>query len=810
MRRTVISALVATAVGIGFAGNYEYTWDAENPHASFGDGLVTLTIDGATVSSLQVNAAKDDVVTFAGDAMDFAANASVTVNRGLLRFDNAVNAAGDLNVVAGNVPAAWATAVSEGTLFSDVFTTVLQGISLDEVEVAAGHLGSSASGGAGTYNATPYFVTRGEGWMEVQLQQFLGGDNSTKVVKIRLEQDRADVKAKILYAKYVRAKDALGIDFDKSSATFKIESQGVPGSQSRPTYYYSCDKVSFRLLKGVAAAKVAGAFVCAGKVNVTANMTFGVVNQPKLSVSADLPEDAVLSVETDAAGPSDQSRYELGPVLKDWRLFAANRKLIDINLDSIAGKLAGSSLSTTPLEAKVCYVRWYSHTSASTVLFAQFQVNSSGSTYTKGILLKFRQQGDNVEVAPSGAYYYEGMAGDRSFEESGISGGTIAESPTASGYCLASVSAEFALQGASLVTLASVGLSAGGTIEVSGASDSQHAELVVDNASALPKNSHVRVGANGILSMLATSGWNTGVAGGTVDYYIGPGGKLRQGSNVYNSFPIPFSVSNRELVIDGGEAEFGVRVPSSWTASSTDPVDTSGSTYLNNLSLMNGARCYGRAVRLGNGPAKWTVTGSSPSVWDTSISLLGGSGGDGTDEFAVDDTTGSDAVDFTVTGDMKMFKSDSYKRLHVKKTGAGTMKVCGETDFTYYPLEIAGGTWMVGSATTMSTAQNVQLSGGVFASADGVSASVGKLLVGGAGGGIVAGVNATVSFLDSSDQTWLGTVNITCPEGASVRFGTSASALTAAQQGRLRINGKKAVLDEDGYAVPSGLIMLLR
>ena len=97
------------------------------------------------------------------------------------------------------------------------------------------------------------------------------------------------------------------------------------------------------------------------------------------------------------------------------------------------------------------------------------------------------------------------------------------------------------------------------------------------------------------------------------------------------------------------------------------------------------------------------------------------------------------------------------------------------------------------------------------ASADGVSASVGKLLVGGAGGGIVAGANATVSFLDSSDQTWLGTANITCPEGSSVRFGTSASALTAAQQRKLRLNGKRAVLSDDGTVEQRiGTLLILR
>lgn len=799
MNRLLMSVLVTVAAGVGFAENYEYTWDAANPQMSFGDGLVTLVLDGSSVSEMRVNTARGDAVTFSGDTMAFAADASVMVNRGLLRFENAVTAVGDLNVTAGNVPAAWATADAGGTLFSDVFTTVLQGFSLDEIEVDAGHLNSNASGGTGSYNAEPYFVVRGEGWMELQLQQYLGPGNSTKVVKLRLEQGGTDVKAKILYAKYVLSTDALGIDFDKKSDVYAIMPQGVPASTSRPTYYYGCDRLAFRLAKGEVAAKVAGKFTCAGKINVSPEMAFGVVNQPEMSVSADVPEKAVFSVESDETGPADSSHYELSDIEDAWQVFAANRNISDMDLDSITGMLGGGSLSSTPLEALICYVRW-----EGSVLFVQLQVKPSDTKYTKGVLVKLTQFGADVKIAPSKACYYEGEAGTRSFEESGI------QKVAYGGYCVKSFAADFASLSGSQVTLAGVGSSEGGMIEVGGASATQHVELIVNDKNALPREACVNVGEFGVLSLMATAGWNTGIAGGTVAYYVGPGGKLRQGS-ANDSFPTPFSVTDRGLTVDGGEAEFGNGMVSKWGPSSADAVDTTASTYLNRLTLKNGARCFGRAVRMGNAIAKWTVTGLSPSVWDASISLLGGSNNDGTDEFAVEDTTGSDVVDFTVTGDMKMFKSDSYKRLHVKKTGAGTMKVCGETDFTYYPLEIAGGTWMVGSATTMSTAQNVQLSGGAFASADGVSASVGKLLVGEAGGGIVAGANATVSFLDSSDQTWGGTVNITCPEGSSVRFGTSSSALTAEQQRKLRLNGRCAALTDDGTVEQRiGLMLILR
>lgn len=812
MNRLLMSVLVTVVAGVGFAENYEYTWDAANPQASFGDGLVTLVLDGSTVTAMNVTAARGDTVTFSGNAMAFDADATVTVSGGALFFANDVTAAGDISFITGAQPGDW---VEDGTgLLSDQFKTVLTGLDLEDVEILRGHLTGSAAGGEGVspYNADAYFVTRGEGWMEVQLQQWLGTGNSTKVVKVRLEQDGDDVKAKILYGKYVLALDARGLDFDQPTDKFVVMDQGIPSSTAIPKYHYGCNRIHFLLRRDEAraSAKVSGVFTCAGKVNVGDSMVFGALNRPKQTIGAlDLGVGS-FSVETDENATEDVNEYVCdGWQPKDWNLFAANQKLLEIDTGSIAGKLAGSSLSSTPVEAWVGYFKW-----SSGVLSCQFQYKASNSAYAKGLLVKFRQAGDNVEFCPVTLYYCEMSAvGEKDFEKEGtkLNPQTYATSYTSSGYCIAGISGRFKLMSwSSSVNLTRGGETEGGVIAVRGASATQHAELRISNSYGLPTNGVVEVAANGVLSVITPSMENrTGVSGGTCEIRIGSGGLLRQGGDA--DFPANFSSERQRVFIDGGVAEFGCECTKA--GSSSDAVNAAGSTYLNFLTLRNGAYCFGRAVRMGNSTtkdSKWTVSGSIPSVWDASISLLGISNASGTDEFEVEDTTGSDEVDFTVTGDMKMFKNDAFKRLHVKKTGAGTMKVCGDTDFTYYPLEIAGGTWMVGSETTMTMAQNIQLSGGAFASADGVNAAVGKLLVGEAGGGIVAGANSTVSFLDSSDQMWIGMVNVTCPKGSFVRFGTSASALTAEQKGRLRINGKKAVLDEDGYAVPSGLVILLK
>ena len=791
----ILSALMSS---VCLAGTYEYVWDSSNPKDSFGDGKVTLTLDSATISGMSVNSATGDTVTFSGDPMSFSSGATVGIERGLLDFANGIDAAGDI-AFACTMPLSWIAA--DAGLYKDEFTTVLENVALADIEITAAYLNGGATGGDANGNAMPYYVTRGESWMEVQLQQWLSG-GSTKVVKLRLEQVGADIKAKILYAKFVRSQNALGEDFDNPSGRYTIENMDVRTTAQTPSPYYGCNKLFFVPGEGVVGTAVSGPFVCLGTVDVAKGMKFGLVNQAGATIAKlSLPTYATFAVSADGSGRVDKTPMaEHDYVSNDWTEFAPDLNIKDIDINSISGTLAGSSLSTTPVEAWVGYCRWFSDT----VLFVQFQYKPSGSSLVKGALAKLWQSGDNVEICRSGAFYYTGDLGTRSFEEStGITQTTYASSPTSGGYCIASFSAAFSRQNASRVTLVNGGSAKGGTIEIAGSSESSHAELRVTSRSGLPTNGVVNVGRHGVLSLINTDTYPAvGVSGGTCAIHVGPGGKFRQGGDTQFSANLFFE--KQQVVIDGGEAEFGCECTKA--ASSADPVDTSGSTYLNFLTLRNGARCYGKAVRLGNYDAKWTVEGTSPSVWDTDISLLARyNSNPATVTFDVADVTSSAAVDFTVTGDMKMFNPSNpneYKMLHVNKIGAGTIKVNGVTDFAAFPLVISNGVWMAGSDDTMNSAQNIRLEGGAFAAADGVHAAVGTLAVGVSDSGVVAGEGSTVSFLDSSAVVWGGGhVDVTCPQGASVRFGNSSSALTSSQQRKLYLNGARAKLDASGFVI---------
>lgn len=813
--KLLLSLAVSLVLGIGQAADYAYEWNDASPSLSFGSGIVALQLvdGGSTITSMTVSARCDDSISFSGDRMDFATGAEIVVNGGSLVFSNEVDAVGDIAVKGAVPPPHWYVS-STDTLYSDALTTVLENYDLGNIRVTGGHLTHNASG-----YAEPYHVKRGTtggvAWMEFQLQQWLGTGTSTRVVKIHLEQVGPNIGAKTVYAKYETTKvNALGHDFDTGSkSNFVVSAYNLRSTTANPAYHYGCNGLDFEFEREQCSARVLGAFSCGGNVYVENGMRLDVADQQALVIpSVSVTTNAKFVVAADIAAPMDLPSAEVacGYVPETGIVFAANRNIWEIQIDTIQGKLAGLSLSTTPIAAWTGYFRW----TGKTMLSFEVQVTQAGSSLAKGIMAHLEQVGPDVVVVADGAYYYTGTAGTHSYENTSIrTKYTYASGTNTTGYCLGALSATFRSHSGSQVTLSGASSSSGGEVLVSGNGENRHAELVIMNSNALPSNGVVRVGQNGMLTLLANSSMTRGMSGGRTEFYVGPGGSLRQGGD--GPMADTFHYANQLLTVDGGTVEFGYGIVSKWdSATSADAVDTYGSTYLNYLTLKNGARCFGRAVRVGNHNALWTVAGTSPSTWDGDISLLALTGlGQAWVEFAVDDCTSSDAVDFTVTGSMKMFKpddSDNYKMLHVTKTGVGTMLVNGTTDFKAYPLDISGGVWMVGSDGTMNTEQNITLNSGSFATADGVCATVGALSTGASGGGIVVGTNSAVCFADSSSQTWSGPVSITLAPGGKVRFGTSDAALTPGQITKLRCNGRRVLLDANGYVVPPGMLLIYR
>ena len=221
-------------------------------------------------------------------------------------------------------------------------------------------------------------------------------------------------------------------------------------------------------------------------------------------------------------------------------------------------------------------------------------------------------------------------------------------------------------------------------------------------------------------------------------------------------------------------------------------------------------------VRAGyNQDSTWAVRGTAPSTCDVPLTLWGCAecaAGGNTMTFVVADVTESAASDFIMNKALTV-DSGEPDMLGIYKTGPGTMQLNAAYNMRGKMTFLKKGTLLVNGSSLTQAADPVTIDGGTLATAAGTANALGVLTVGEAGGGITLGEGATLSFADSSAATWTGTekVIVTGFVEKSIRFGTSANGLTAAQCARFRTNDKHAlILDADGYLTRSGFTLIIR
>jgi autotransporter-associated beta strand protein len=187
----------------------------------------------------------------------------------------------------------------------------------------------------------------------------------------------------------------------------------------------------------------------------------------------------------------------------------------------------------------------------------------------------------------------------------------------------------------------------------------------------------------------------------------------------------------------------------------------------------------------GTGLLKFTANTTAAASTKT-LNLTGSSAGTGEFSGVIADNSGSN-------------------KTNLSKSGSGTWTLSGANTYTG-TTTITGGTLALGANDTLPNSSAVSIGAGTLNAAT-FTATAGTLAVTGAAT-INLGSGGTLAFADSSAVAWPGTLNISGTFTAtSVRFGTSAAALTSTQQDKITVNGAGLgdyELNASGYVVFAG------
>ena len=237
-----------------------------------------------------------------------------------------------------------------------------------------------------------------------------------------------------------------------------------------------------------------------------------------------------------------------------------------------------------------------------------------------------------------------------------------------------------------------------------------------------------------------------------------------------------------------------------------------GNNYLCDVTLKNGAQCFGSPLRCGYyNPSNVIEVVSAGATASTNAAGINLCYHNYNGETAATNTIvlRTDA-DLAVTG--KIYDSPSWPGALLVKRGDATLTLSGANTFAGR-LTVEAGTLALGSNTALPASAPLTLAGGIVSC--GTSAnSTGALTL--SGNATIALGSGSLVFADSSGESWTSgsLLDITGPEGfpvTTIRFGTDGNGLTSTQLRRIRYNGSKVSLTSEGYlGGPSGMVIFFR
>lgn len=781
-------------------------------------GTVTAEAD-ASVRSLAVFPAEEATVTIGGGPLSLQSGAVVS-NAGPGKVTLAAAATGTDGVAfVGDEPVR--IAYENLKLPANADTELVDGLDLADYEIVSA---TSVGRDCGEHEMCPHHVFRTNGLYDVQM--VFGDGTWSKCVKLRLRQDGTKIVVRPLYSRYVSEPEhGLDNDFDRRfvnslfiSTSGDVNGYGVQALVLRPLAEKRSGtfELASSLTPGGAVTVADGASLAvegAGAIGDWSSLNAVVDGRLSFARLTDVTD---LSLGGTLAGTKGELVFGPFPQLvseniafseftkADWAtVHSATTKM---RLDDVTG-FADIQIQGVP--GRACFIR--REPSQIVAYFQGFIKQENHGLGLEGYIMQvsmtIKETAEGL-TAQRGQFNYFLWANEADLGTENLEGHNTGNGGT---YTINSFNlvcgprpVRFNLSAANTMTDGSL------TIE-------SNACVKVQAAGALPKigNGRIVVKAGGVLELMVKD-----AAKGVAQIHVEKGGVLRQGAAVATLDEIGVPVS-----VEGGTVDFPA------TRATPSMPDDSGA-YLRRLVLQDGARLTGVSPRVaykGDGSSStWLVTGSSPSYWESGALFVGIS--TYWLSLHVDDVTQDDGADLVQTGPIRDYGAlgqtpDKYAGNSgpVFKRGDGTWLVDVVNPGFYGRLVVEAGTLALGRSEAFpglgtNKSPAFTLGGGTLAATAATTNTIKELSLT-ADSAIDVSSGAALVFGDSSALGWTADRKLVISglgNGGSVRFGTSASALTAVQQDALRVktaDGRvyHAFLNADGtVGYGRGMMLMVR
>ena len=788
-----------------------HEWSGDGPDYSFGTAADPLASgelsapEGVAVRRLSIAPAAGATVALSGGPINVTSEGSlVNASAGTVQVDaplvgtsglsfSGTGEHGEQTLVPDVYPSQWEPKI----LFADT--------SLEGWEIVSGLSGGADIGNVGLL---PYNVCPDEnGGYYVQMK--CDADGWVKGVKLHMFELDGNVMIQAMYARYVS--NAMGIDVDMDSNY----AGDLPVATSDAGSSYGVKNL---VIRPTGSARTKTDFVLNSAMTPNGALTVGEGTVVKVGASADFGTGAVLPDAVVANGTLDVTVRDESQALAG-RFTGANGTLA-FSAESVVHRSQVCSVATgatmVPFADGVgmdeivdfdditvagvagtpCFLRKYDG-----YWTVQIQGMESSGAYVFCNMLTIFEAAPGQVVANSTHCYF-------------LSGGKIGDDLEANHACWSAggpaIEGDYPINSMRIVltdALPSLDLEMENQMEVGTLRIGTNVLASAADAKSFPVGGTTVVRDGGVLQLTGA-----GAGANTSPFLVQAGGVLRPA--VANAF----SGMSTRVTVDGGILDFA------YSASGTG-VDGECDTYLNNLVVRSGARLTGHMPRVGYRDdyypvSTWSFGGSEPSYWGCGCALVGASG---YFTLAVDvqDVTDSPAVDLYQTGEIRDFVSSSATGSgqygHVRKSGAGTWRMGVRCPRLFGDLSLDAGCLQLGQSDTFEyLGTHIQpamtFNGGSLACEANTSNGIRNMGLS-ENSTIVLGDGAFLAFGDSSGQAWTAGKRLSIEnfQPGSVRFGENANGLTQAQVRQIRVNGKRCMIDDQGFLCANlGFVLMIR